>query len=295
MTLVTLLIDSTPLFIKDHFQLVVFFGVLSYILFLAHWIISTDWEAKFNWCSLITGLAGLLHLHYSNVLLLVKYEPLFVTLWVTLLYYHLSIWKTNYDKIRQALSSSSIIASLKPYDGSILRYFIVLPTMKNSAGQWNAPPFRNATHVVLVLLYSALVFLHVLAYITPINCIHDISQNCCRYNFVMSKFDTQSLNMNYCKGPVRIGFAGSWSTGKTSIISALIGHNYSTAQIAPAPTTDKFICLALGAPYSDPIRSDDYEMRKNCDLMSHLSKYENTLCIPNKMILWFDFSDLTVH
>ena len=79
--------------------------------------------------------------------------------------------------------------------------------------------------------------------------------------------------MNYCSGPVRVGFAGSWSTGKTTIISALLGHNYSTAQIAPAPTTDKFICIALGAPYSDPIRSDDYEMRKNCDLMSHLGKF----------------------
>ncbi len=272
MTLSSILLDTAPHFVQDHFQLLVFFGALSYAIFLAHWIISTDWEAKFNWSSLIIGLAGLLHLHYSNVHLVVKYEPFFVTLWVTLLYFHFSTWKTNYGKIQQALNSSSIIASLKPYDGSILRYFIVLPTMKNPAGQWNTPPFRNLTHVILVLLYSTLLFLHSMAYITPIICINDASPNCCRYNYVMNQFDMQSLNMNYCKGPVRIGFAGSWSTGKTSIIGALIGHNYSTAQIAPAPTTDKFICLALGAPYSDPIRSDDYAMRKNCDLMSHISK-----------------------
>jgi hypothetical protein len=272
MKLVAFFSEIAPLFVKDHLQLFIFFGTLSYTLFLCHWIVSTDWEAKFNWCSLLIGLSGLLFLHYSNVLLLLEYEPLFITIWMVLLFYHLSMWKSNYVKIRQALSSSTIIASLKPFDGSILRYLIVIPTMKNAAGQWNTPPFRNAMHVVLVLLYSALLLLHALAYITPVSCIYDISQNCCRYNYVMNKFDTQSLNMNYCSGRVRIGFTGSWSTGKTSIISALLGHNYSTAQIAPAPTTDKFTCLALGAPYSDPIRSDDYEMRKNCDLMSHLSK-----------------------
>lgn len=273
MTLTTLVTNIVPLFLKENFQLVAFFGSLTYVLFLVHWIISTDWEAKFNWFSLIIGITGFQYLHYSHVLLLAEYEPLFVTIWVLLLCYHLSIWNTNYSKINQALKSTTIIASLKPYDGSILKYFIVLPTMKTSAGQWNTPPFRNAVHVLLVALYSSLLLFHIQAYVTPFNCRNDASPNCCRYNFVMQNFETLSLNMNYCSGPVRVGFAGSWSTGKTTIISALLGHNYSTAQIAPAPTTDKFICIALGAPYSDPIRSDDYEMRKNCDLMSHLGKF----------------------
>jgi len=184
----------------DHFQLIVFFGVLTYVLFLAHWIISTDWEAKFNWFSLIIGSTGLLYLHYSNVLLLLQYEPFFVTVWISLLFYHSSIWKSNYDKIRQELSRSTITASLKKYEGSILRFFITIPTVKNAANQWNSPPFRNAIHVLLVLLYSALVILHMLPYLTPLHCVHDISPNCCRYNFVISKFDTQSVNMNYCSG-----------------------------------------------------------------------------------------------
>jgi hypothetical protein len=187
--------------------------------------------------------------------------------------YHLSIWKSNYTKIGQALGSNSIIASLKPFDGSILRYLITVPTMKNAAGQWNSPPFGNIAHIVLVLLYGSTVCLHLTPFITPIRCNGDISPNCCRYNYVMNKFNTQSVSMSYCSGPVRIAFVGAWSTGKTSIINALLGHPYSTAQVDPAPTTDKFVCLALGAPYSDPIRSDDYEMRKNCDLMSHVSEY----------------------
>jgi hypothetical protein len=269
-----LLLDYVPLFVKDHLSLLTFFSVLTYVLFLVHWVLSTDWEAKFNWCSLIIGLTGLFYLHYSHVLLILDYEPFFFTIWVVLLFYHSSVWKNNYNKIHEALESTTIIASLKPFDGSIFRYFIVLPKMKNAAGQWNTPPFQNAIHVVLILLYTALILLHLIPFLTPLHCIHDSSttRHCCRYNFVMDQFHLHSVNVNYCSGPVRIGFVGSWSTGKTSIISALLGHNYSTAQIAPAPTTDKFICLAMGASYSDPIRSDDYEMRRNCDVMSHISK-----------------------
>lgn len=267
-----LLLDYVPLVVKDHLSLLTFFSVLTYILFLVHWVVSTDWEAKFNWCSLIIGLTGLFYLHYSHVILILDYEPFFFSIWVLLLMYHLSVWRSNYSKIKEALKSTNVIASLKPFDGSIFRYFIVLPKMKNAAGQWNTPPFQNAIHVVLILLYIALLLLHMIPFLTPLRCIHDASTNCCRYNFVMDHFHLHSVNVNYCSGPVRIGFVGSWSTGKTSIISALLGHNYSTAQIAPAPTTDKFICLAMGASYSDPIRSDDYEMRKNCDVMSHISK-----------------------
>lgn len=160
MTLTTLVTNIVPLFLKENFQLVAFFGSLTYVLFLVHWIISTDWEAKFNWFSLIIGITGFQYLHYSHVLLLAEYEPLFVTIWVLLLCYHLSIWNTNYSKINQALKSTTIIASLKPYDGSILKYFIVLPTMKTSAGQWNTPPFRNAVHVLLVALYSSLLLIY---------------------------------------------------------------------------------------------------------------------------------------
>mmetsp|Transcript_28910 Transcript_28910/g.43659 ORF Transcript_28910/g.43659 Transcript_28910/m.43659 type:complete len:483 (+) Transcript_28910:92-1540(+) len=271
------ILDSTPI-VSDHYQLVAFFGVLSYILFLAHWVVSTDWESKLNCCSLITALTGILYLHYSNVLFLLKYELFCVAAWITFLYFHVSIWKSNYEKVRQALNTSTIIASLKPYQGSIVGYLICLPNTKNASGQWNPPPFSNGTHVVLIFLYSVLLFLHCLAFFTPASCIMDNSQNCCRYNFVMNKFDTQSLNMNYCSGPVRIGFTGAWSTGKTSIISALLGHNYSTAQIAPAPTTDKFVCLALGATYSDPIRSDDYKLRENCEVMSHLNDVTYKMC-----------------
>ena len=285
MAAMNFLLELAPLFVQENLSLVAFFGILTYVIFLVHWVLSTDWEAKFNWCSLIVGLTGLLYLHYSNVLLLLTYEPFFVTVWVSMCVYHLSIWKSNYNKIQQALGSNTIIASLKPFDGSILRYLVTLPTMKNAAGQWNSPPFRNLVHIVLVLLYGSTMCLHLTPFITPLHCNGDISPNCCRYNYVMNKFNTQSVSMSYCSGPVRIGFFGAWSTGKTSIINALLGHSYSTAQVDPAPTTDKFICLAFGAPYSDPIRSDDYEMRKNCDLMSHVSK-----CLNSNMNIYVSFT-----
>lgn len=273
MILPDLLLDFAPLFVRDHLSLLTFFAVLTYVLFLVHWVLSTDWEAKLNWCSLIIGFTGLFYLHYSNVLLLLNYEPFFVVIWATLFFYHSSVWKNNYNKIHDALHSTSVIASLKPFDGSVFQYLITLPKMKNAAGQWDSPPFQNAIHVILIMLYSTLLLLHMIAFVTPLHCVHDASTNCCRYNFVMDNFHLHSVNVNYCSGPVRVGFVGSWSTGKTSVISALLGHNYSTAQIAPAPTTDKFICLALGAPYSDPIRSDDYEIRRNCDVMSHISTF----------------------
>lgn len=54
--------------------------------------------------------------------------------------------------------------------------------------------------------------------------------------------------------------------------------------MAPAPTTDKFVCLSLGASYSDPIRSDDYELRKHCEIMSHINDVNMKVCgatLPN--------------
>jgi len=224
------LLAFAPQFVKDHFQLISFTLLLTYVLFLIHWLISTDWEDKFNWFSLIISSIGLLYLHYANVLLLFKYEPLFVTVWAALFFYHTSTWKTNYDRIRKEINS---IASLKPFDGSLLRFFITLPTSKNKAGQWNPPPFRNGIHILLMFLYGTLISLHLLPFLIPQHCRGDPSPNCCRYNYVIESMDTKSVNMNYCSGPVRIAFAGPWSTGKTSIISALLGHSYSTAQIAP--------------------------------------------------------------
>jgi len=146
--------------------------------------------------------------------------------------------------------------------------------------------FKNAIHVLLILLYSGLLFLHLTPYVSPVHyCRSTISSPlCCRYNYVMEGFDTHSVSSNFCSGPVRIAFAGSWSTGKTTIINALLGHNYSTSQIAPAPTTDKFICLTMGSPYSGPIQSDDFARRKNCEFMSFMNVLTHKVCgrgLPN--------------
>lgn len=94
-----LLVNFLPLVVQENLSLIAFFGVLTYVLFLVHWVLSTDWEAKFNWCSLIVGLTGLLYLHYSSALLLLQYEPLFVTAWICMSVYHLSILKSNYSKV----------------------------------------------------------------------------------------------------------------------------------------------------------------------------------------------------
>jgi GTPase SAR1 family protein len=39
---------------------------------------------------------------------------------------------------------------------------------------------------------------------------------------------------------------GQYSTGKTTFIQHLLGHDYPTAQIGPEPTTDRFICVCHG-------------------------------------------------
>lgn len=39
---------------------------------------------------------------------------------------------------------------------------------------------------------------------------------------------------------------GQYSTGKTTFIQHLLGHDYPTAQIGPEPTTDRFVCVCHG-------------------------------------------------
>jgi len=275
---------GTPAFLREHTQLVIFSAVLTYALLVVNWIVTTDWEAKLHWCSLTICAAGLLYLHYSDVILLQQYENVFVTLWLLLLSYHWSTWKNNYARIQEELNKSAAAASLRPFQGSIFRFFITMPTTKNASNQWNPPPFKNAIHVLLCLGYTLLLCLHLVPFVTPIHCLTDPSPLCCRYNYAMQGFDSHEVNRNFCSGRVRIAFAGAWSTGKTTIISALLGHPYKTAQTAPAPTTDKFVCLTLGAPYSDPVRSDDFEQRRHCEMMGHINDVTHKVCgaaLPN--------------
>ncbi|CAJ1959499.1 unnamed protein product [Cylindrotheca closterium] len=285
--------------IRDHGALIFFLGILSYSLFLIHWVVSTNWESKFHTFSIVIAMSGIFYLHYSRVLLLEQYEIFFVQCWLLLGFYHVSTWKNNYDKVKTELNS---IASLRPFQGSLMRFFIVRPMHKNSSNQWEQPPFRNGIHVLLIILYGWLLFLHVIPFISPVGYCRDQNsqektlangsnrQNqatdvCCRYNYVMEGLDTtQSVSSNFCGGPITIAFAGSWSTGKTTIINSLLGHNYSTSQIAPAPSTDKFICLTMGSPYNGPIQSDDFQRRQNCQLMGHMQQITHEVCgkgLPN--------------
>lgn len=279
-----ILAELTPTFLKENLQLALFLGLLTYILFLVNWIVTTDWEAKFHWCSVIICAAGLLFLHYSHATLLLQYEVVFVNIWAAFLFYHYSTWKHNYDKVADELSKTPLTASLRPFQGSIFRFLITIPTTKNASNQWNAPPFRNAIHVLLIFGYISLLALHIVPFVTPMDCLQNVSPLCCRYNYAMKGFDSHEVNPNFCSGRVRIAFTGSWSTGKTYLISALLGHNYSTAQSAPSPSTDKFVCISLGAPYSDPIRSDDFERRRHCEIMSHINDITLKTCgstLPN--------------
>jgi GTPase SAR1 family protein len=208
---------------------------------------------------------------------------MFVFAWILLFYYHLSTWQNNYRKVKDKFKEN--IASLRPYQGSVLRFFITVPTEKTSDNKWKSPDLGNGVHIILIFMYGTLFYLHLIPFITPLSCISSSASSlCCRYNYAIEGFETQSVNKDFCSGRVRIAFVGSWSTGKTSIINALLGHDYSTAQIAPAPTTDKFICLALGASYSAPIASDDYELRRHCEIMSHMNDLTQSTCekqLPN--------------
>ena len=257
------------------------------------------------------------YLHYSEVAFLAKYEGPFVAMWLMLLYYHYSTWRNNYMRVRDELSGATVAASMRPFQGSIFRFFIVHPVTKNASNQWNPPPFKNTIHVLLIAGYIFLLGLHITPYFTPMHCIspaggsssgdgltifekvslllttttHSSTLLCCRYNYAMRGFETHQMNRNYCSGRVRIAFAGSWSTGKTYLLGGLLGKNYSTAQSAPAPTTDKFVCIAAGAPYSNPIHSDDYEQRKNCEIMEHVNDVVRSKCDGKSMANVLDVAD----
>ena len=243
----------------------------------------------------------------------ISFTALFVAAWLTLLYYHYSSWSNNYRRVRDELGSSTVAASMRPFQGSILRFFIVHPTSKSASNQWNPPPFKNTIHVLLVAGYAFLIGLHVMPYFTPMHCLgpaggdelsyfgklsrlwttssQSSSLLCCRYNYAMQGFEAHQMNRNYCSGRVRVAFAGSWSTGKTYLIGGLLGTNYSTAQSAPAPTTDKFVCIAAGATYSDPIRSDDFEQRKHCEIMEHVNDVVRSECGGTAMTNVLDVAD----
>jgi GTPase SAR1 family protein len=267
-----------PTAFKENFNLFLFIMLLTNILLFVHWIVSTSWDSKFNWSSFIIGSTAILHLHYTNASFVHQYELLFIAVWVSLFYYHISTWSNNYQKVAQKLKEKTVVASLRPFQGSILRFIITVPTDKYADGQWKTPAFGNGAHVVLIWIYGTLFYLHIIPFITPFSCLGAASPLCCRYNYAIQGFENQSVNTNFCSGRVRIAFVGSWSTGKTSIINALLGHDYSTSQIAPAPTTDKFVCLALGASYSAPINSDDYELRRHCEIMSHINDVTHSTC-----------------
>ena len=217
-------------------------------------------------------------------------------------------------RVKNELNGSTISASMRPYQGSLFRFFIIHPTTKNASNQWNPPPFKNTIHVLLIAGYVFILGLHCAAFFTPLHCLdpvgseglsilqkislhftstrhHSSTLLCCRYNYAMRGFETHQMNRNYCSGRVRIAFAGSWSTGKTYLLGGLLGKNYSTAQSAPAPTTDKFVCIAAGAPYSNPIHSDDYEQRKNCEIMEHVNDVVRSKCGGQAMSNVLDVAD----
>ena len=211
-----------PAFLRENAQLALFFGLLTYMLLLVNWVITTDWESKFHWFSLTVCAAGLLYLHYSDAVLLQQYEYLFVTLWLLLLSYHWSTWKNNYMRVRDELEKPSAPASLRPFQGSVFRFLITMPTTKNASNQWNPPIFKNAIHVLLVIGYGVLLVLHVAPFVTPIHCLSDPSPLCCRYNYAMQGFDSHEVNRNFCSGRVRVGKSVLLSIPTTPPVQSIV-------------------------------------------------------------------------
>ena len=247
------LVSFLPAVPQEYVNSFFFVTLLTNILLLIHW----------NWSSFLIGLISIFHLlHYANTMLVQEYEYFFIGLWVILLYYHLSMWINNFHKVTEKLEDKQVIAS----------------------NEWKLPLLGNGIHVISIFIYGFLLYLHIIPFITPIQCLGASSPLCCRYNYAIEGFEAQSVNTDFCSGRVRIAFVGSWSTGKTSIINALLGHEYSTSQISPVPTTDKFTCLVPGAKYSAPIRSDDYGLRRHCEIMSHINDVTHSKCqkqLPN--------------
>ena len=155
-----LIYSILPTIVKENIELATFFALLSYVLFLINWVVTTgkqdarpgsilsgvrslnairsllpDWLEKLHLFSLATCTIGVFYLHYFEVVLLVRYEAPFVMAWFLLLYYHASSWNNNYARVRDELNSSSVAASLRPFKGSVLRFFITMPTTKNASNQ----------------------------------------------------------------------------------------------------------------------------------------------------------------
>lgn len=193
----SIFLQISPQFLHDHLEISIFLGLLSYILFFYNWVVSTNVEEKFNLVSLVTALFGLLHLHYSNVTLLLRYEAFFFSIWSLLLLHHIVTWYTNYQKVMKGKAKSV----MRKRESIIARFFITLPTSQNAVGHWEEPPYKNTIHLFLIALYTFLILLHVVPILlgttyTPA-CFGE-NNLCCRYNFVMEGFHHHILSRSFC-------------------------------------------------------------------------------------------------
>jgi hypothetical protein len=202
---------------KENIEVATFFALLSYVLFLINWLVTTNWIDKLHLFSAALCSIGVIYLHYSEVAFLATYELPFVTLWSTLLWYHFSTWRNNYRQVKAELCGPSVAASMRGFQGSIFQYFICMPVSKNASNQWNPPPFKNTIHVVLILGYLLLLGLHIIPFFTPMHCLvgehggelsliqqlmlvvsssQSSSFLCCRYNYAMSGFDAHEVQVS---------------------------------------------------------------------------------------------------
>ena len=125
-----------PSILKENVEVATFLALLTYVLFLVNWLVTTDWIEKLHLFSGAICAIGVFHLHYSEVAFLATYEVPFVTLWLALLWYHYSTWRNNYERVSEELSRSTVAASMRPFQGSIFRFLIAAPLTKNASNQW---------------------------------------------------------------------------------------------------------------------------------------------------------------
>jgi len=92
--------------------------------------------------------------------------------------------------------------------------------------------------ILIICMYAGLVLFYLYSWI-PVIFIRD---DCQTFNWIVENSD----QVSDCSTKVTIGFFGMYSSGKTTILNDLLGHEYSNFQISLSPATQYFICKNNG-------------------------------------------------
>ena len=133
--------------------------------------------------------------------------------------------------------------------------------------------YWNLLNLLLVFLYAALLIPYLSSFRT-------VSYDCRTFNWIAQQTNL-TVSSDFCDGKFKVVFFGAFSTGKTTIINKLLGHDYYGATVSDDPATDKFVCINPNASRSDQIIENEL-LKSDCRILNAVQRQ-----VPNQRRIEF--------